>query len=89
MDIPQIIKTLSDPTKDYTGRTKAERTRDLIEAIKAKNLGDKIFLGVGMYLPLYRYKGCNAFKTVEEILGVIEESNLGGKRGSKGSSDKI
>ncbi len=75
MSIPQVIISLTDPRKDHLGRTKRQRIRILIDYMKARDatkgndmkMGEMIFMGVETYLPLYRYKGCTAFKTVDEI----------------------
>jgi len=81
MSIQELIQTIQDPQKDYTGRTKAERMRALIDHIKTRDsirgkdmcIGELLFRGVWDYRPLYRYKGCPAYKTIEEIMGVVEE----------------
>jgi len=79
MSINELIMTLQDPQKDHTGRTKSERMRALIDHIKARDsirgkdmcIGELLFRGVWDYRPLYRYKGCTAYKTIEEIMDVV------------------
>ena len=79
MSIQELIETIQDPEKDYAGRTKAERMRALIDHIKARDsirgkdmcIGELLFRGVWDYRPLYRYKGCTAYKTIEEIMDVV------------------
>ena len=82
MSIQELIATIQDPEKDHTGRTKAERMRALIDHIKTRDsirgkdmcIGEILFRGLRDYRPLYRYKGCPAYKTIEEIMDVVGEN---------------